>query len=146
MVQVPADVVENPNQELVLWYQMREQLSKLKTAESLLRKRLFGHFFPTPTEGTNNYTLPDGFVLKAKHTIIRDIDEPAFLALKPKFEENGINADVLVRRKPELCVTPYRELTAEQMHLFDQCLIIKPGSPQMEIAKPAGRRASRTEK
>ena len=39
-------------------------------------------------------------------------------------------------------IKEYRELTAEQTQLFDQCLIVKPGSPALEIVLPKKRAAA----
>lgn len=123
--------------DLAEWYRIKEQLNALKAKEALLRRFVFNGFFPTPKEGTNSYKLPDGFVLKATYPIDRAIDEAAMTALADPFREAGISVDSLIRRKPELVVKEYRTLTAEQATLFDQCLVIKPGSPQLEIVKPA---------
>ena len=76
-------------------------------------------------------------MLKGKHTINREIDPGAFGAFKERFAEAGIKADALVQYKPSLVLKEYRTLTDEQHQLFDQCLIIKPGSPALEIVLPA---------
>lgn len=44
--------------------------------------------------------------------------------------------DDVIRWKPELAVTVYRNLTADQIHLVDQCLEIKPGSPSLDLVAP----------
>lgn len=135
MVEIPADVVTM--EHLAQWYKMKKQLAELRFAESTLRKRIFGNFFPAPIEGTNNFQLADGYVLKAVYSIDRDVDVASLAALTDKFTEAGLRTDSLIRKKPELVLREYRTLTAEQQALFDQCLVIKPGSPQLDIVKPA---------
>lgn len=139
MVEIPQNHVTQA--DLAEWYKMTQDLRNLKAKESLLRKKIFGSAFPDPKEGTNNYDLPDGYVLKGQHVLNRDIDIGALDALKPKLREEGMNPDNLVKYKPELKKAEYNKLTEEQKKLFDQCLIIKPGSPSLEIVLPAKNRA-----
>lgn len=134
MVEVPENEVTQ--EDLSTWYEMAAQLKKLKAQEILLRKKIFGAAFPDPDEGTNNYDLADGYVLKGKHTIQRDIDEGAFGALKEKLREEKIIPEDLVQYKPSLVKREYNKLTEEEKQLFDQCLIVKPGSPALEIVLP----------
>jgi hypothetical protein len=140
MTEIPANPVTM--QDLTLWFQLQDQLKKLKTQEMLLRQKIFKTCFPEPKEGTNTYSLDDGFgsALKGTHVINREVDPGALQALRPEFVKANINADALVQFKPSLKVKEYRELTAEQNHLFDQCLIIKPGSPSLEIIQPKKRK------
>lgn len=139
MVEIPQNQVTQ--EDLAAWYQMSQELRTLKAKESLLRKKIFGSAFPDPKEGTNNYDLADGYVLKGQHVLNRDVDIGALDALKPKLREEGVNPDNLVKYKPELKKAEYNKLTQEQKQLFDQCLIIKPGSPSLEIVLPAKNRA-----
>jgi len=136
MTQLPDNPVTI--NDLMAWYKMHEDLAKLKASEVLLRKKIFGHYFPTPSEGTNTFTLPDGYALKATYKIERKVDEAALTTLAPSFREQHIAVDSLIVRKPELAVREYRKLTTEQTRLFDQCLIVKPSeTPSLEIVLPA---------
>lgn len=135
MVQIPADEVKQSDIEE--WYKLQDQLKKLKASEMLLRQRIFRGLFPNPVEGTNNYQLPENWVLKAKYPITRDVDIGSFQAMRERFTEAGVHADSLVEYKPSLVLREYRTLTEEQRQLFDQCLQIKPGSPSLEIVLPA---------
>lgn len=131
--------------DLKTWYAMNDQLSQLKTAESLLRKRIFAHFFPVPVEGSaeNKHPLNDGTgaILQATHVIRRDVLEPELDALKSAVREEGSNLpklpfNKLVKYKPELVKAEYNKLTAEERAVFDRVLKIQPGSPQLEIKIP----------
>ena len=143
MTDIPANTVTQA--DLEEWFRLQEQLKKIKASEMLLRQKIFGAYFPSPEEGTNSAPLADGYVLKGKHTINRELDPGAFGAMrvpdpdsgKSRFEAAGINVDSLVQYKPSLVLKEYRTLTEEQRKLFDQVLIVKPGSPALEIVLPA---------
>lgn len=135
MTNIPANTVSQ--EDLAEWYRLQEELKKVKASEMLLRQKIFGAYFPSPTEGTNSAPLADGWVLKGKHTINREIDPGAFGAMKEQFAEAGIAADSMVQYKPSLVLKEYRTLTEEQRQLFDRALIVKPGSPALEIVLPA---------
>ena len=135
MTNIPANTVTQ--EDLAEWYRLQEELKKVRAAEMLLRQKIFGAYFPSPTEGTNSAPLADGWVLKGKHTINREIDPGALGAMKEQFAQAGIAADSMVQYKPSLVLKEYRTLTEEQRQLFDRALIVKPGSPALEIVLPA---------
>lgn len=135
MTSIPANTITPA--DLIEWDRLQEELKRIKTAEMLLRQKIFAAYFPTPKEGTNDAPLAAGWVLKGKYTINREVDPGALGALRPQLVEAGIKADDLVQYKPSLVLKEYRTLTAEQAQLFDQVLIVKPGSPALEIVLPA---------
>lgn len=134
MVLIPENGVTQ--QDIHQWYEMNQQLSTLRASEMLLRKKIFGGLFPNPVEGTNKHELGDGWLLKASYSLTRDIDPGALQAAKEMLVENKINPDLLVNYKPSLVKSAYNKLTVEQQALFDQVLVIKPGSPSMEVVLP----------
>lgn len=143
---------------LTQWFKAKRDLALLKGKEMLLRKLIFGHYFPSPREGTNTVVLPDSYQLKGGHVINRKIVEESMQALtyRPilntdpvtgaaqfgpcKLEEAGVNPMQIIKWKPELNLTVYRELTEEQMHLVDQMLLIEEGSPSLDITPPSTRK------
>lgn len=135
MVQIPVDEVKQ--EDIQQWYVLQDQLKKLKASEMLLRTRIFKGLFPNPVEGTNNYPLPDQWVLKGGYKLTRNIDIGSLQAMRERFAAAGVRPDSLVEYKPSLVLSEYRTLTEEQRQLFDQCLEIKPGSPSLEIVLPA---------
>lgn len=147
MVQVPQDQV-TPN-DLIVWYQMQQDLAKLKQAEMQMRQRIFKFYFPEPKEGTNTHLLPDEYQLKGVHVITREVDQGAYLSMNAKdpadnrsqFEKQLINGDELVEWKPSLKTSLYRELTAEQQQFFDRCLVVKAGSPSLKIEPPSKKKS-----
>lgn len=135
MTEIPEPEV---NMELLAkWFAMAQEISKLKQQEGLLRKRIFTHFFPKPKEGTNTHILPDGYQLKATHVVNRTVDPATVRTLRESFVEKQIPIDDLVDWKPSLVKSIYNGLTEEQQHLFDQCLIVKDGSPTLTISAPS---------
>jgi len=137
MVQIPENAVTEA--DLSAWYNLQLELKRIKAAEILLRTKIFNSIFTKPKEGTNSFELSEGYVLKGKYTLNREIDIGTFQALRQQFEKAGIHPDSLIKWEPDLKIKEYRELTEEQMKLFDQCLIIKPGSPALEIVLPKKR-------
>lgn len=133
-----ADLTPQPvtEQDLADWFRINAELKALKLKESLLRAHVFKGFFPDPKEGTNSLELSDGFTLKAVHTINRNVDEGALVALKDELRKRNIEPDELIKYKPELKKANYNKLTAEEQNFFDQVLIVKDGSPQISIVKP----------
>lgn len=141
-----AEIPENPvtQQDLNEWYTIHEELAKLKAKESLLRAKIFKGMFQHPEEGTNSVPLSDGWVLKGKYVINRTIDQAALTSLSAvdastnmsALAAAGVSVDSLVRWKPELVLSAYRGLAEQQRMIFDQCLIIKEGSPSLEIVLP----------
>lgn len=127
---------EVTQEDLEAWYKAVKQLAKFKAQEILLRNKIFKGKFPNPREGTNSLDIGDGYYLKATHVINRSVDEAAFKASMEAFAEAGIPTDKIIKYKPELVTGTYRELTEEQRTLFDTALIIKDGTPGMEITKP----------
>ena len=79
---------------LAEWHAMAEELRLLKIKEILLRKRLFEHYFKTPVEGINTYSLENNYALKAKYPYSRSIDIAMYTAHKETLEkESKINVD-----------------------------------------------------
>lgn len=143
MVAIPDDTpatVEDVNR----WYALQAEIArlmptKLIAQEKVLRARIARStlLFPNPKEGTNDFKLGNGWVLKYTNGIKRDVDYAQFQALVPVFTEKGIAAAACLRQKWELEKKVYNTLTAEQKLLFDQCLNIKPESPKLEVVLPA---------
>ena len=134
MVEIEGDRYNNSY--LQEWYSIQEQLKKLKAREALLRKAIFEHYFPDPKEGTSSTDIGNGWSLKGKHVVNRDIDEAALGVFKNSEKAELVAVDSIVRYKPELKLREYKQLTEEQKHLVDNFLIIKPGMPQLTIVEP----------
>lgn len=135
MVQIPANAVTQ--EDLNSWSEMQQKLSALKSAEMLLRIKIFKGLFPSPVEGTNSVPLgTEGWVIKAKYPINRKPDVALLTARAPELRAAGIVLEDVIRTIPELSTTEYRKLTEEQQKLLDQVMEVKPGSPALEIVLP----------
>jgi hypothetical protein len=119
------------------WYELNTQLAQLREEEMNLRKAIFDTYFQEAKEGVNNHTLPDGFVLKGKRVVNRTIDKGALNASIEGFRVMGILVDEVVDWKPSLKVSAYRKLTPEQQKVFDSVLVVKDGTPGLEIVPGA---------
>lgn len=143
MALIPENTVTQA--DLTEWYRLQEELKRIKASEMLLRIKIYKGLFYEPVEGTNSLPLEGGWVIKAKRTIQRDIDLAALTVnatLNPdtntsRLSEAGIVPESLVTWKPSLVLKAYKLLTAEQMEIFNECLVIKDGSPAIEIVLPA---------
>lgn len=151
MTAIPANKVTQ--EDLNEWYRLSQELARIKNAEMLLRTKIFRGLFENPVEGTNKHNLAEGWVLKATHTIRRDVDMgslQAYTTQNPetnmsKLTEVGINPELLFKWKPELAVREYRKLSEEQRKVLDNVLIIKDGSPGLEIVLPASAQKAKAE-
>ena len=130
--------------DLTEWHRLSELLSEVKAKEMALRKKIFSFCFTMPREGTNKLSpeiatclgITDGFVLKGNYKVNRKVDEAVARTLNLEFLARQINTEVLIKWSAALSTTEYRTLTEEQRVFFDQCLIITPGSPELEIVLP----------
>ena len=135
MTVIPQNAITQA--DLDTWSQMQVQLGALKSAEMLLRTKIFKGLFPSPVEGTNSTPLgTEGWVIKAKYPITRKPDVALLTAKAAELRAAGIVLEDIIRTIPELATGEYRKLTDEQRHLMDQVLEIKPGSPALEIVLP----------
>ena len=141
-------IPENPvtQADLEEWYRLKEQLASVKASEMLLRQKIYKGLFKDPKEGTNSLPLGDaGWLIKAKRVINRDVDQAALqhsmavdeATKMSRLSSNGIHVEQLIKWTPELVTKAYRLLTEEQVKIFDEVLIIKDGSPALEIVLPA---------
>lgn len=128
---------------LAEWFNVKKRMKADKATESLLRTKIFKFFFKDPKEGTNNEFNDDllsaGFKIQAKVPVTRDVDEAALNSIKDKLAEAGIDLNKLLRYVPEVNIREYRKLTESQLQVFDQCLVIKTGTAQVEIVPKSSR-------
>lgn len=117
------------------WYTIKKKLSEIKVKEMELRKRIAKTFFPSPMEGTNNFRLARGAVMKMNQPYTRSLNPAVYQALRADFNSAGIPKDIVVD-KPSLVLKVYRRLDEQQAKIFDQALEIVPGSPTLEIYYP----------
>jgi hypothetical protein len=135
MTQIPPNAVTQ--EDLNSWDALQKQLGALKSAEMLLRMKIFKGLFLNPVEGTNSIPLgTEGWVIKAKYPINRKPDVALLTARAVELRAAGIPLDSVIRVVPELATGEYRKLTEEQRKLLDQVMEVKPGAPALEIVLP----------
>ncbi len=123
------------------WYSAKKAADKAVAAEKALRAELVALAFPNGlSEGAKNKAdLPESWQLSVTGVVNRTVDEAALGAtLELIKEKTGVVIDPadLIRYKPELKVSAYKELGEDVKKLFDNALVIKDGSPQVEVKLP----------
>jgi hypothetical protein len=134
MSTIPENTVTQ--QDLDEWWKLSQELARIRSAEMLLRMKIFNGVFTTPKIGTNKHDLGGGFQLTAVYGLDYKVDVALLTAHAPDLRQKGIVLENVIRQKPEVSVTAYKALTEEQRKELDQCLTIKPSSPQMKIEQP----------
>ena len=120
--------------KLHIWNEVQKELKKVKSLEMKLRLELFPLFFPEPKEGTDRVDIGKGWKLKGTYKINIGVDKAAVDAVMDKLPEGF--EDVLLRYIPEVNIKAYKALSPEHRKVFAQCLIMKPGTPSMEVVPP----------
>lgn len=116
--------------------ELATEAKKVVDAEMDLRKKVFAAFYPTPVEGTNMLDLNGGWKLKGTYKIERKIDEAVLDPVLEKLRAMKVNPDTLVKWWPQVQLSGYRTLTAEQQAVFDTALVIKPQAPGLTLLPP----------
>jgi hypothetical protein len=132
-------------EDLVKLVKMQSQLAKLKGAEAMLRKRVFKHYFPAPTEGSKDNKVPlndgTGAIVQGEHTVNRKVDEGELEQLKEAIFAEGSNLPQLdfpnlIKWKPEVAIPEYRKLSVSDRYVFDRCLVVTDGMPGLKVVIP----------
>lgn len=131
--------------DLVRLVEMQTQLAALKGAEAMLRKRVFAHYFPNPTEGSKDNKVPlndgTGAIVQGEHVINRKVDEGELEKLKEAMFADGSNLPQLdftklIKWTPEVVMAEYRKLSKDDRDVFDRCLVVKDGMPGVKVVIP----------
>lgn len=133
----PAQLSDDEKCVLVeAWYYAKGEAAEAIERERQLRAELVALLFPQGlTEGSNRLELPS-VVLTVTHKIERGLDEGVFDALKGHPDLAGLPFDSLVRVKRELKLREYKatlEAGSLKRSIFDTCLHIKEGAPQVKV-------------
>ena len=122
--------------KLYQWYEMNEQLKKLKAEELSLRKEIFAEYFPEPVEGTNRCDVEGNAQLVANFPYNYTVDADnleAGLKHVPKSQK-----DTLITMKPSMSTKVYRQLSNKARTGFtSECLTVTPGTPSLQIVPKA---------
>ena len=137
----PAEVTNEMSDKLWAWQLLRQRIATdckpLLDAEMAARKELVAAFFPWGMrEGVNTLDLGEGYQFKVNHQVKREVDREQLDAVCLQLPEG--TRDWVIRWKPELELTRYREMPAEYRTVFDACITTKPQSPQAQVVTPKG--------
>lgn len=144
----------NPNaarDDLLMRHQAAAKaLAEAKALEMQLRlevaETLYGFDVNVLREGTENIDLGNDYKLKAvfKTSYTLNNKDNAVDKMLTKLENSGEEgkfiAERLVKYKPELSVTEYKNLSPKMKKIVDEVVSTKPATPTIEIVAPKAKR------
>jgi hypothetical protein len=117
---------------LANWCELKRVSALYKEQESEARAAVVKAFFGTLGEETKEL-LTSGVLLTATGKINRRIDEAALDAVMKEMPTNFQRAGALIDWKPVLVTKGYKLLTKQHRKVFEQALILTPGTPTLDI-------------
>lgn len=133
--------------DISAWHAAKAKMAEWTSKERELRDAIVAKYFPEGTEGTNTMNLDFGKALKANITVSRGVDkaqleamktsEDAKLAADPEYKSNLMPLlDEVVKYRPEVSTSGWKELSAESRLLLADVVTEKPGAPSLSIETP----------
>ena len=120
---------------LMAWNEANSALQAAKLRELQLRGLAFNLCFPDPKEGTNNFQLGSGWLLKADYKFNYTIQDSDAMQAALNRLSSGV-AERLVRFKPEVRSGEFKQLGDADKKIIEPFVSVKPGTPSLEILKP----------
>jgi hypothetical protein len=104
--------------------------------ESTLRDRIVKEFFTGKESGSETIEVINGWKLEATNKLDYKLDnnEGQVLAVDALIDRE-LSAK-LIKWKPELSISTYKQLDAATQGLFNGCLTIKPAKPMLKLIPP----------
>lgn len=131
------------DQLLQLWQQTQDQMKSLKAHETEQREAVINRMFKANigSEGTVNIELGNGYKLKGtfkKNINFTNTEELGEILDKMEADspEGKLLADRIVKWKPSLVLSEYRQLPDNFANLLNKVLIVTDASPSVEIVPP----------
>lgn len=123
---------------LAQWWEIKDEAKELAARERELRTKLASLFtkHTKKAEGTVTVGLPKDCKLKVVLKQNYNLDESALPSVLETLAEDGVASDDLVAYKPSLKKSAYKSMSKEQKDIFSEALILKPGTPTLEIVVP----------
>jgi hypothetical protein len=128
------------------WTNAQKVLEAAKEAESILRDKVAMEVFNFDENalktGTENLELGKGFKLKAEFKLNYSLNnkDDAVDKMLTKLEKSGEDgkfiAERVVRFKPELSVTEYKNLSPKHKAIVDTVLSVKSSKPAISLVPP----------
>lgn len=137
---------------LARWEAAKATLEKAKADEMDWRKAVVKFAFdPNKKSGTEHIELDNGYEAKAvkkqNYGFIKNLEtnrtdkakiDAALTAIELRSPAGSIIAERLVKWTPDLSLTEYKQLPAEDKEIIDSVLIVTDGAPTLEIVAPKG--------
>lgn len=139
--------INDPTIRLQAWNEIDAEMTRLKAVEAEARKLCVAAYFANAAEGTTNYDLGNGYTLKAVkknnyRLAANDKVDDALAAIEKLGERGKFIAERIVRYKPDLSLTEYKNLDMANptdksvKDIVDSILTISDGMPSLEIVAP----------
>ena len=100
-----SDISEAHRNALIRWQLADAKMRHAVADELEARNALTKLYFTNPTEGTNNFDLPDGSVLKAKFVNYYNLDKNVLAVQTVQKSLPRPIRDALIKWKPEISVS-----------------------------------------
>ncbi len=130
-----SDISEAHRNALIRWQLADAKMRHAVADELEARNALTKLYFTNPTEGTNNFDLPDGSVLKAKFVNYYNLDKNVLAVQTVQKSLPRPIRDALIKWKPEISVSQYKALEPTYKRLVNEILTISPGRPSFEVVE-----------
>lgn len=136
------DFQEFRDAAIMQWTKSVVELATAKKEEAALRDFVVKLAFPSHKDsGTENFELGKGYKLKATFKLNFKFPDIAKLnSVLDQFEAKGdagkLLAERVVKWKPELSLTEYKQLPAEYAALLTPVIETSPGTPSLELVIP----------
>ena len=133
---------------LAVWEKAKLTASVAVEQEREARQAVLHQFYPTqaftPVEGTFNYTLEAGFLLKLSQTVRYSVDKDKLPLVHKMLAEAGSAGEYAsancFRYKPELAVTAYKNTMPSLQKIIDECVTSKMAAPSLELVKSTAKK------
>lgn len=129
----------SPAADLSEWQSLTTWLSQAKEREMALRLKLAHHFFADKIlangalpEGTMNL-VDGGFKIKVVGKMNRTVLEEVRAAATEEAKLTAEESKSLFKLEASLSLSAYKALSDEKKKIIDKAIVVKPGSPTLEI-------------
>jgi hypothetical protein len=126
-----SNEVKLDSEKIKRWYNMSEQLKKLKEDEMNLRKEIVKDLLGTPTARTTGKYNSDGMMVKAVYEIETKIDDKD--TLMEDYDGLPPEIQACFPLKPDFSKTAYKKLDDEGKKVVDGYLVDSPAAPTLEV-------------
>jgi hypothetical protein len=121
------------------WRESAAQSKFWKERESALRDAIVAALFDSSKdEGSQTIEIVPGWSAKATKKLDYKLDNSDDKVIAVCAILDGDLAPKLIKWKPELSISTYKQLDAPTQALFNGCLTIKPAKPTLEIIQVKG--------